>query len=159
MRSFKLPPCPILSFASAADIPVLVTPPATSCSVGLSLAAGDGDDGGEDCFGFHEIPPGLGRGGGGAGEDDCFSNCAMRSRRELTFFGGGEFDSSAMIVVEGVEINNYYVIFDIRFQCNAHERTAWHTPPRETEVAIHAHDPFYLVFSACRSSPGREARS
>lgn len=92
MRSFKLMPCPILSLASAVDMELFA-------GVTRSLSLFDGEDGGEGCFGFHEMFPGLGRVGGGddvLGVEDCFSKAAILSRSEPIFFGGG--DSSAILL-------------------------------------------------------------
>ena len=88
IRSFRLTPRPILSFASDADIPL---------AAGFLSAFGStddrgGEDGGDIGLGFHWTPPaGLGRGGGGAGvgAGPLFSNAAIRSRREPTLRGGG----------------------------------------------------------------------
>lgn len=83
--SFKLPPLPILSFASEADIP-----PPDFCSrlTEDSSVGAAGESGGVGCFGFHETwPPGFGRGAtdGGALDGVDFSKAAIRSRKEPGF--------------------------------------------------------------------------
>lgn len=64
-------------------------------------SAPEGGDGGDGATGFHDTPPGLGRGGGGtlAGTEAAgFSNAAILSRREPSFLGGVRW--SAMRVRE-----------------------------------------------------------
>lgn len=76
----------MLSFASDADIPPAFL------SDGAGTFPADGDDGGDGTLGFHEIPPGLGRGAGGpgAGPPAGFSNAAILSRKDPGLgFGGG----------------------------------------------------------------------
>jgi hypothetical protein len=81
MRSFRLPALPILSLASDADIP----PAFLSDVAGSALA---GDDGGDGALGFHDTPPGFGRGAGagpgGGFPATGFSNAAILSRNEPT---------------------------------------------------------------------------
>ena len=82
----------MLSLASELDMELFA-------GEGRSLSLFDGEGGGEGCFGFHEMFPGLGRTGGGldGGLDveDCFSKAAILSRSEPIFLGGG--DSSAIL--------------------------------------------------------------
>jgi len=82
----------MLSLASVEDIELFE-------GVVRSLSLFDGEGGGEGCFGFHEMFPGLGRVGGGLDgvfdAEDCFSKAAILSRSEPIFFGGG--DSSAIL--------------------------------------------------------------
>jgi hypothetical protein len=108
MRSFKLPPRPILSFASLALIPpptLLFTAPDSSSLLGEAPPAKAGvSAGGLGGLGFHETPPaGLGRNGGGARAGSLpalgFSKAAMRSRSEpgLGFGGGGASDMVTVV--------------------------------------------------------------
>lgn len=70
----------MLSFASDADIPPTFLSD-VACSAPL------GDDGGDGTLGFHNTPPGFGRGAGtGPGDEFSvgFSNAAILSRSEPT---------------------------------------------------------------------------
>jgi hypothetical protein len=92
IRSLRLPPMPILSLASVADMP-LVRRAAISSDV-VVVALGLGELGGLGDFGFQLAPPGLGRGTGAGGGGDAgplFSKAAIRSLREpgLGLVGGG----------------------------------------------------------------------
>ena len=83
----------MLSYASEADIPPVFFSDA-ACSVE------PGDDGGDGTLGFHETPPGFGRGTDG-GEFPAaaagFSNAAILSRNEPTLGFVGEAVGSDMI--------------------------------------------------------------